>query len=138
MKISLTLFLALSLFACSNSYKITKKAFIGTWHLTSINTNTVDKGVLMYSPDGHMAAMLSLKDTIVIGYSGKYEINTNESIVTHFRDFYSILPHPRPDIVPIFIRDYSFSQDFQVLTLKPKELKGQELIWKKVNVNLQK
>jgi len=84
-------------------------------------------------PDGQMAAMLSLKDTIVIGYSGKYEINTKESIVTHFRDFYSYLPHPRPDIVPIFIRDYSFSQDFQVLILKPKELKGQELIWKKVN-----
>jgi hypothetical protein len=69
----------------------------------------------MYNPDGQMVAMLSLKDTIVIGYSGKYEINTKESIVTHFRDFYSILPHPRPDIGPIFIRDYSFSQDFQVL-----------------------
>jgi hypothetical protein len=111
MKTTLILLLTISLFSCNNSYKIAKKPFIGTWHLTSINTNTVDKGVLMYSPDGQMTAMLSLKDTIVIGYSGKYEINTKESIVTHFRDFYSILPHPRPDIVPIFIRDYSFSQD---------------------------
>ena len=66
MKIALMLLLALILFACNNSYKITKKAFIGTWHLTSINTNTVDKGVPMYSPDGQMAAMLCLKDTIVI------------------------------------------------------------------------
>jgi hypothetical protein len=86
----------------------------------------------MYNPDGHMAAMLSKQDSIVIGYSGRYEINSKESIVTHFRDFYSILPHPRPDIVPIFIREYSFSENGQVLTLKPKEIKGQALVWRKV------
>ncbi|MBP6094183.1 MAG: hypothetical protein KA514_07335 [Cytophagaceae bacterium] len=132
MKNTFLLLLTLSLFSCKSSLETTQKAFIGTWHLMSINSNTVDKGVIMYSPDGHMAAMLSKKDTIVIGYSGRYKINPQESIVTHFRDFYSILPHPRPDIVPIFIRDYSFSQDGQVLTLKPKEIKGQELVWKKV------
>jgi hypothetical protein len=132
MKKLLAVALSISLLACNNVYKSTQKAFIGTWHLTSINSNTVDKGVIMYSPDGHMAAMLSKKDTIVIGYSGRYQINADASIVTHFRDFYSILPHPRPDIVPIFIREYAFSQDGQVLTLKPKETKGQELVWKKV------
>ena len=132
MKHLLLIAFALSLLSCSNRYELTQKKFIGTWHLMSINSNTVDKGVIMYSPDGHMAAMLSKKDTIVIGYSGRYKINATESIVTHFRDFYSILPHPRPDIVPIFIRDYSFSEDGQVLTLKPKEIKGQELVWKKV------
>jgi hypothetical protein len=132
MKKLLAVALSLSLFACNTVYKSTQKAFIGTWHLTSINSNTVDKGVIMYSPDGQMAAMLSKNDTIVIGYSGTYEINTKESIVTHYRDFYSILPHPRPDITPIFIRDYSFSENGQVLTLRPKEIKGQALIWKKV------
>ena len=132
MKHIVYIFLALTLLSCNNQYKLTQKKFIGTWHLMSINSNTVDKGVIMYSPDGHMAAMLSKKDTIVIGYSGRYQINPGESKVTHFRDFYSILPHPRPDIVPIFIRDYSFSEDGQILTLKPKESKGQELLWKKV------
>ena len=132
MKHIVYIFLALTLLSCNNQYKLTQKKFIGTWHLMSINSNTVDKGVIMYSPDGHMAAMLSKKDTIVIGYSGRYQINPGESKVTHFRDFYSILPHPRPDIVPIFIRDYSFSEDGQILTLKPKEIKGQELVWKKV------
>jgi hypothetical protein len=132
MKHLLLIAMTASLLACSNRYELTQKKFIGTWHLMSINSNTVDKGVIMYSPDGHMAAMLSKKDTIVIGYSGRYQINAAESNVTHFRDFYSILPHPRPDIVPIFIREYAFSQDGQVLTLKPKEIKGQELVWKKV------
>jgi hypothetical protein len=132
MKNILLIALAMSCLACGNNYQLTQKKFIGTWHLISINSNTVDKGVIMYSLDGHMSAMLSKKDTIVIGYSGRYKINAAESSVTHFRDFYSILPHPRPDIVPIFIRDYSFSQDGQVMTLKPKEIKGQELVWKKV------
>ena len=128
----LIIVVAFSLLSCSDAYTTTRNSFIGTWHLTSINSNTVDKGVIMYNPDGHMAAMLSKQDTIVIGYSGRYENNSKESIVTHFRDFYSILPHPRPDIVPIFIREYSFSENGQVLTLKPKEIKGQALVWRKV------
>ena len=133
MKNFLLTLIMISFCACENKDSITKNAFIGTWHLESINDSTVNKGVIMYSPDGQMSAILSKNDSMVIGYSGKYEINTKESFVTHFRDFYSILPYPRPTVVPIYVRDFSFSKDFKTLTLRPKEDKGLTLIWKKVS-----
>jgi hypothetical protein len=133
MKNTLLLALTLSLFGCKTSYERTRKAFIGTWHLSSTTINTLDKGMIMYSHDGQMTALLSRNDSLIIGYSGKYEINSKESIVTHFRDFYPLIPFPKGTPVPIFIRDYSFSENGQVLTLKPKETKGQELVWRKVS-----
>ncbi|MEN9704113.1 MAG: Lipocalin-like domain [Bacteroidota bacterium] len=123
---------AFSLLSCSNVYKSTQKAFIGTWHLSSTTLNFADKGVIIYSPDGHMTAMLSKNDTLTYGYSGKYEINTKKSVVTHFRDYYSTLPFPKSDQGPLYIREYSFSEGNQVLTLKPKESSTLILVWKKV------
>ncbi len=70
---------------------------------------------------------------MVVGYSGKYEINLNESYVKHFRDFYTTLPYPVETKNPIFIRDFSFSNNKQTLILKPREEKGLELVWEKVN-----
>jgi hypothetical protein len=132
MKHTLLLVLALSLFGCKTSYESTKKAFIGTWHLSSTTINFADNGVIIYSPDGHMTAMLSKNDTLTYGYSGKYEINTKESVVTHFRDYYATLPFPKSDQGPLYIREYSFSEDNQVLTLKPKESSTLILVWRKV------
>ena len=123
---------AFSLLSCSDAYTTTRNSFIGTWHLTSINSNSVDKGVIMYNPDGHMTAMLSKNDTLTYGYSGKYEINTKESVVTHFRDYYATLPFPKSDQGPLYIREYSFNEGNQVLTLKPKESSTLILVWKKV------
>ena len=131
MKKILCLLIVIELASCSNVNKITKNDFIGTWHLVSISDGFVDKGVLSYSPDNQMIAILSKNDSMLIGYSGKYEINYKVSYVTHYRDFYSILPYPEEIQNPIFIRDFSFSSDKQTLTLKPREEKGLELIWKK-------
>jgi len=133
MKNLLLTLIVISFCACGNKDSITKNAFIGTWHLVSMNDTTANKGVIIYSPDGQMSAILSKNDSMVIGYSGKYEINSKESFVTHFRDFYSILPYPRPTEVPIYVRDFSFSKDFKTLTLRPRENKGLALIWKKVS-----
>jgi hypothetical protein len=82
------------LIGCKDKNKITKDSFIGTWHLVSISDGFVDKGLIMYSSDGQMSAILSKNDSMLLGYSGKYEINLKESYVTHFRDFYSTLPYP--------------------------------------------
>ena len=79
-----------------------------------------------------MTAMLSKNDTLTYGYSGKYEINTKESAVTHFRDYYATLPFPKSDQGPLYIREYSFSEGNQVLTLKPKESSTLILVWRKV------
>jgi hypothetical protein len=124
--------LAFSLLSCSNVYNSTQKAFIGTWHLSSTTINFADKGVIIYSPDGHMTAMLSKNDTLTYGYSGKYEINTIESVVTHFRDYYSTLPFPKTDQGPLYIREYKLTEGNQVLTLKPEESSALILVWKKV------
>jgi hypothetical protein len=132
MKYTLLLVLALSLFGCKTSYESTKKAFIGTWHLSSTTINFADKGVIIYSPDGHMTAMLSKNDTLTYGYSGKYEINTKESVVTHFREYYATLPFPKSDQGPLYIREYRLSEGNQVLTLKPKESSALILVWRKV------
>jgi hypothetical protein len=123
---------AFSLLSCSNVYKSTQKEFIGTWHLSSTTINFADKGVIIYSPDGHMTAMLSKNDTLTYGYSGKYKINTKESVVTHFRDYYATLPFPKTDQGPLYIREYKLTEGNQVLTLKPKESSALILVWKKV------
>ncbi len=79
-----------------------------------------------------MSAMLSKNDTLTYGYSWKYEINTKESVVTHFRDYYATLPIPKSDKGPLYIREYSLSEGNQVLTLKPKEASTLILVWRKV------
>jgi hypothetical protein len=79
-----------------------------------------------------MTAMLSKNDTLTYGYSGKYEINTKESVVTHFRDHYSTLPFPKSDKGPLYIREYKLTEGNQVLTLKPKESSALILVWRKV------
>lgn len=131
MKKFLTILLLIECTACVNSNKICKNDFIGTWHLVSINDGYVDKGVIIYSTDGQMSAILSKKDSMLFGYSGKYKLNIKKSYVTHYRDFYPILPYPTAIKNPIFIRDFTLSNDKQVLILKPREEKGLELIWKK-------
>ena len=118
--------------ACKNKDKVTKDSFLGTWHLVSISDGFVDKGVIMYSQDGQMSAILSKNDSMLVGYSGKYEINLKDSYVTHFRDFYSNLPYPSKTDTSIFVRDFVFSNNGQTLTLKPRESKELSLIWKKV------
>lgn len=132
MKKILILSFAIFFIACNNQEKITKNDFVGTWHLVSISDGYADKGVIIYSPDGQMSVILSKKDSMLIGYSGKYEINFKESYVKHFRNFYTTLPYPVETKNPVFIRDYLFSKDKQTLILKPREEKGLELIWKKV------
>lgn len=132
MKNVLLLIILFSLIACKDNDKITKDAFIGTWHLVSISDGFVDKGLIMYSQDGQMSAILSKNDSMLLGYSGRYEINLKESYVIHFRDFYSTLPYPNKTKTTIFVRDFIFSNDGQTLTLKPRESKGLSLIWKKV------
>ena len=57
---------------------------VGTWHLTTKGQNIFDKGVIIYSTDGQMSVILSKKDSVVTGYSGKYEVNANEKYVTHY------------------------------------------------------
>ena len=130
MKKNLCLLILIFILACNND---DKAAFIGTWHLASINDTTVDKGVIIYSTDGQMTAVLSKKDGIIIGYSGKYELNTNEGYVTHFRDFYGMLPYTNDTTVPVYIRDYKLSADKKTLILSPREEKGLKLIWKKIS-----
>lgn len=133
MKIIILFVFVLGIFACNNQDKVTTSSFIGTWHLVSISDGSVDKGVLMYNADGQMVAALSKKDSMLYGYSGKYEINFKEAYVKHVRDFYKSLPYTKDSNEIIFNRDYSFSEDKQTLTLKPRETKGLVLVWKKVS-----
>ena len=120
--------------ACAHQKKITKNDFVGSWHLVSISDGYADKGVIIYSYDGQMSVIFSKKDSMLLGYSGKYEINFKESFVKHFRNFYTTLPYPTETKNPVFIRDFTFSNDKQRLTLKPREEKGLELIWEKVKL----
>jgi hypothetical protein len=123
----------LTLVSCSNEDQLTKNAFIGTWHLVSTQPNIMDKGVLMYSQDGQMTAILNKKDKSIIGYCGKYEINTKLSFVTHYRDFYASLPEANDSTPPVYIRDFELSADKKTLILRPREEAGLSLTWKKVS-----
>jgi hypothetical protein len=111
----------ITLVSCNNEDKLTKEAFVGTWHLVSTQPNIMDKGVLMYSPDGQMTAILNKKDKSIIGYCGKY------------RDFYASLPEANDSTPPVYIRDFELSADKKTLILRPREEAGLSLTWKKVS-----
>ena len=119
----------------SNENQILNNApneLVGTWHLTNKGQNIFDKGVIMYNPDGQMSVILSKKDSVVTGYSGKYELNTKEQYVAHYRDYYTLLPYVNDSIPPVWIRDYKLSEDKKTLTLSPREDKSFSLIWERV------
>ncbi len=127
-------FILIIVFAsCNNEDKLTKEAFVGTWHLVSTQPNIMDKGVLMYSSDGQMTAILNKKDKSIIGYCGKYEINSKLSFVTHYRDFYASLPEANDSTPPVYIRDFKLSADKKTLILSPREEAGLSLTWRKVS-----
>lgn len=120
----------------SNENQILNNApneLVGTWHLTNKGQNIFDKGVIMYNPDGQMSVILSKKDSVVTGYSGKYELNTKEQYVAHYRDYYTLLPYVNDSIPPVWIRDYKLSEDKKTLTLSPREDKSFSLIWERVH-----
>jgi hypothetical protein len=120
----------------SNENQILNKApnaLVGTWHLTTKGQNIFDKGVIMYNADGQMSVILSKKDSVVTGYSGKYELNTKEQYVAHYRDYYTLLPYVNDSIPPVWIRDYKLSEDKKTLTLSPREDKSFSLIWERVH-----
>jgi hypothetical protein len=120
----------------SNENQILNNApneLVGTWHLTTKGQNIFDKGVIMYNPDGQMSVILSKKDSVVTGYSGKYELNTKEQYVAHYRDYYTLLPYVNDSIPPVWIRDYKLSEDKKTLTLSPREDKSFSLIWERVH-----
>jgi hypothetical protein len=120
----------------SNENQILNKTpneLVGTWHLTTKGQNIFDKGVIMYNPDGQMSVILSKKDSVVTGYSGKYELNTKEQYVAHYRDYYTLLPYVNDSIPPVWIRDYKLSEDKKTLTLSPREDKSFSLIWERVH-----
>lgn len=120
----------------SNENQILNNApneLVGTWHLTTKGQNIFDKGVIMYNPDGQMSVILSKKDSVVTGYSGKYELNTKEQYVAHYRDYYTLLPYVNDSIPPVWIRDYKLSEDKKTLTLSPREDKSYSLIWERVH-----
>jgi hypothetical protein len=105
---------------------------VGTWHLTTKGQNIFDKGVIIYSTDGQMSVILSKKDSVVTGYSGKYEVNANEKYVTHYRDYYPLLPYVNDSTPPVWIRDYTLSEDKNTLKLSPREDKSFSLIWERI------
>ncbi len=133
MKKIFSLILIIVIASCNNEDKLTKEAFVGTWHLVSTQPNIMDKGVLMYSPDGQMTAILNKKDKSIIGYCGKYEINSKLSFVTHYRDFYASLPAANDSTPPVYIRDFKLSADKKTLILRPREEAGLSLTWEKVS-----
>jgi hypothetical protein len=109
-----------------------KNELIGTWHLTTKGQKIFDKGVIMYSADGQMTVLLSKKDSIVTGYSGKYEVNEQDKYVAHYRDYYSLLPNINDSTPPVWIRDYALSADRKTLTLSPREDRSFSLVWERV------
>jgi|GEM_PF-3505070 len=121
--------------------------FVGSWLLDSVSqldsvgqsqvAEVFKDGLIIYSGDGYMSAVLTYTDDHIdnpgldVGYCGKYEINQNESYVSHLRDVIAI--NNETENV-IFVRDYQFSDDKNYLTLSPRESKwkGTSLTWKKV------
>lgn len=117
---------------CSQNQNKLQKDMIGAWHLTTKGQNVYDKGVIIYSENGQMSVIISKTDSVVTGYSGKYEVNEKESYVKHYRDYYSLLPFVKDSIPPLWIRDVQLSANKKLLTLSPREEKGFSLIWEKV------
>lgn len=118
---------------CGNKQFKLQKEIVGTWHLTTQGQNIFDKGVIIYSSDGQMSVILSKTDSVVTGYSGKYEVNEQASFVKHFRDYYTLLPFINDSTPPVWIRDVKLSADKQTLTLSPREDRSFSLVWKKVH-----
>jgi hypothetical protein len=79
-----------------------------------------------------MSVILSKKDSVVTGYSGKYKLNTEKQYVAHYRDYYTLLPYINDSIPPVWIRDYALSKDKKTLTLSPREDTSFSLIWERV------
>ena len=107
-------------------------------YITTQNMEEVFKdGLIIYSADGYMSAILTYTDDHVenpgldVGYCGKYKINQKEEFVSHLRDVIAI--NNETENVT-FVRDYQFSDDGNFLTLSPREAKwkGTSLTWKKV------
>jgi hypothetical protein len=121
--------------------------FVGAWlldHVTqedSSGTNQIvdvfSKGLIMYSEDGYMSAILTYSEDygntpgLDVGYCGRYEFNTEETSISHLRDVIAINADTENEV---FVRDYSFSADNNLLTLSPREdtWKGTSLTWKRV------
>jgi len=133
----------------SNSIPSEKEAnpFVGTWlldHVTQEDSSGADqmvdvfnKGLIMYSDDGYMSAILTYsagygdRPGLDVGYCGRYELNTEETFVSHLRDVIAINADTENEV---FVRDYVFSDDNKLLTLSPREdtWKGTSLTWKRV------
>lgn len=128
--------------------KINANPFVGSWLLDSVSqldsageskvTEVFKDGLIIYSADGYMSAVLTYTDNHVdnpgldAGYCGKYEFNQEESYVSHLRDVIAINNNTENEV---FVRDYLFSDDGKYLTLSPREAKwkGTSLTWKKVD-----
>ena len=67
-----------------------------------------------------------------VGYCGKYEVNEKETFVRHIRDVITINSDNEEGV---FVRDYKFSPDCNLLTLSPRETnrQGMSLTWKRVS-----
>ena len=127
--------------------KINANPFVGSWRLDSVSqldsagqssvTEVFKDGLIIYSADGYMSAVLTYTDdhienpSLDVGYCGKYEINQQEEYVSHLRDVIAINNDTENEI---FVRDYLFSDDEKFLTLSPREANwnGTSLTWKKV------
>jgi hypothetical protein len=121
--------------------------FIGSWLLDSVSqldsvgqpqiTEVFKAGLIIYSADGYMSAILTYADdhlespSLDVGYCGKYMLNQKEAYVSHLRDVIAISDETENEI---FVRDYQFSEEGNYLTLSPREAKwkGTSLTWKKV------
>ena len=136
--------------AALNDYaktNIAANSFVGSWLLDSVSqldssgqskvTAVFKKGLIIYSADGYMSAVLTYTDDhkenpgIDVGYCGQYELNQEEKYVRHLRDVIAINNTTENEV---FVRDYLFSEDNKFLTLSPREAKwkGTSLTWKKV------
>ena len=122
--------------------------FVGAWLLdqvvqedsTGVNqmVDVFSEGLIMYSADGYMSAILTYAEDygetpgLDVGYCGRYELNTDETYVSHLRDVIAINADTEHEV---FVRDYEFSDDGKLLTLSPREntWKGTSLTWKRVD-----
>ncbi len=121
--------------------------FVGAWlldHVTqqdSTGTNQMvdvfSEGLIIYSDDGYMSAILTYAENygdtpgLDVGYCGRYELNSEETYVSHLRDVIAINADTEHEV---FVRDYEFSDDYKLITLSPREdtWKGTSLTWKRV------
>ena len=133
--------------ARSNAAEPDTNPFVGAWlldHVTQKDSTDADQevevfdqGLIMYSADGYMSAILTYTDNygetpgLDVGYCGRYEYDEEDTSVSHLRDVIAINADTEHEI---FVRDYKFSKDNQFLTLSPREdtWRGTSLTWKRV------